>query len=189
MNAPVCSKVTQVVASSAAPLLALGVVLLAGLPLAHAATPPGLLARVERVDAGDCFVAIAEDGARLRVRLLGVDAPTAPQGKLPGQPFGEAAQAHLTRLIGGRTVRLVPYGREGSAQTLAVVFVGPTNVNVEMVAQGLAEVDRGAMSPAYRRDLKVAERKARRDRVGMWGPVARRESAAAFRSQVGIQDD
>ncbi len=169
MDAPVPCKVTKVAASFAAPLLALGVVLLAGLSLARGATSPDLLAKVERVDAGDRFVAFAENGTRLQVRLLGVDAPEVPQGKLSGQPFGEAAQAHLTRLIGGRTVRLVPFGREESARTLAVVFVGPTNVNVEMVAQGLAKVDRGATSPAYRRDLKVAERKARRDRVGMWG--------------------
>ncbi len=182
MNAARTFRVTWVAAALAILLLASGQALLPVHRLAHAATPPSLLAKVERVQGGDSFVAITENGTQLRVRLMGIDAPAVPHGQLPGQPFGEAAQAHLARLIGGRTVRVVPYGREGSDRTLAVVFLGPTNVNVEMVTQGLAEVDRGAASPAYRRDLRVAERKARRDRVGMWGQEGpRRETQAAFR--------
>jgi endonuclease YncB( thermonuclease family) len=41
--------------------------------------------------------------------------------------------------------------------------------------------------PAYCRDLTVAERKARRDRVGLWGQGATGESLAAFRGRGGIQ--
>ena len=128
-----------------------------------------------------------ETGTPLRVQLLGIAAPAVPHGQRPGQPFGEAARAHLTRLIGGRTVRVVPYGREGADRILAVVFLGPTNVNVEMVAQGLAKLDWGVACPAYCRDLKVAERKARRDRVGLWGQEASGESLAALRGRGGIQ--
>jgi len=170
-------------------LLALGVAILASPLLVTAAPPRALVAQVERVSAGDSLVAVAETGAKLRVRLLGIDAPEVPNGKLPGQPFGEAAQAHLTRLIGGRTVRVVPYGRDGEDRILAVVFLGPTNVNLEMVTQGLAEVNRGAARQVYFRDLRVAELKARRDRVGMWAQGASRESPTAFRRRVGIPGD
>ena len=176
-------------AALAAPLLALGVALLPGLRLAHAAAPRTLLAKVERVSDGANLVAVAETGTTLRVRLLGIDAPAVSHGQLPGQPFGEAARVHLARLLGGRTVRVVPYGREGSDRILAVVFLGPTNVNVEMIEQGLARLDRGVACPAYCRDLRVAELKARRDRVGMWGEGASCESPAACRRRVGPQGE
>ncbi len=72
---------------------------------------------------------------------------------------------------------------------LAVVFLGPTNGNVEAVAQGLARVDRGAASPAYPRNLRVAERKARRNGVGLWGQRARGESPTACQRSMGVLDD
>jgi endonuclease YncB( thermonuclease family) len=84
---------------------------------------------------------------------------------------------------------VVSYSREGSDRLLAVVFLGPTNVNVEMIAQGLAKLDWGVACPAYCRDLKVAERKAKRDRVGLWGQGASGESLAALQRRVGIEGD
>jgi micrococcal nuclease len=170
---------TRAGGSLAALVLALGVALLSPLHLATAATPPSLLTKVTRVSTGDSFLAVAETGTPLRIHLLGVDAPEVPEGQQPGQPFGEAARAHLSRLIGGRTVRVVPYRRTGPDHLLAIVFLGPTNVNVDMVGQGLAKVDRGVGRPAYYRDLRVAELKARRDRVGLWGERARCEVPAA----------
>jgi len=189
MSAPRHSKAHRVASYLAAPLLAIGVGLLPSPHLAHAAPPPTLLAKVERVDTGDSLVAVAENGTQLRVHLLGIDAPEVPHGKLPGQSFGAAARDHLTRLIGGRTVRVVPYGRDGLERILAVVYIGPTNVNVEMVEQGLAAVYRGAACQAYCRDLRVAELKARRDRVGMWGQGTSGESQAAIRRRSRIQGD
>lgn len=156
---------------------------------AHAATPRTLLAKVERVSDGGSLVAVSENGTKLRFRLLGIDAPEAPHGNMPGQPFGEKARDHLIRLIGGRTVRVVTYGRDGHDQLLAVVFLGPTNVNVEMVEQGLAEVHRGAACQAYCRDLRVAELKAKRDQVGMWAQGAGYESPAAFRRRMQLAGD
>jgi endonuclease YncB( thermonuclease family) len=185
MSAHLPLEATRVGACVAAPLLALWVALLPALRPAHAAVPRTLLAKVERVSTGNSLVAVAETGTRLQFRLMGIDASEVSHGQLPGQSGGEAARGHLTRLVGGRTVRVLTYGREGDDSLLAVVFIGPTNVNVEMVEQGLA-VYRGAECQAYCRDLRVAELKARRDRVGMWAQDRDSESPSRVRRRVGI---
>ncbi len=76
------------------------------LPSAHAATPRTLVAKVERVSDGDNFTAFSSNQTKLRIRLLGIDAPEVPHGTKPGQPFGEDARDYLDHLIGGRTVRM-----------------------------------------------------------------------------------
>jgi endonuclease YncB( thermonuclease family) len=144
------------------------VALLFLLGLAQATTSRTLLAKVERVSDGETITAFTSDQTKLRIRLLGIDAPEAPQGKKPGQPFGEESRQYLSRLIGGRTVRVHTYGQDGSGRILAVIFLGPVNVNLEMVQQGMAEMFRGAPCKAYCRDLRVAELNAKRHRVGMW---------------------
>jgi endonuclease YncB( thermonuclease family) len=149
----------------AAPLV---VALLYLLGLAQAATSRTLLAKVERVSDGETITAFTSNQTKLRLRLLGIDAPEAPHGKKPGQPFGEESRDYLTRLIGGRTVRMETYGQDGYGRILAVIFLGPINVNLEMVQQGRAEMYRGAPCKAYCRDLRVAELSAKRHRVGMW---------------------
>lgn len=149
----------------AAPLV---VALLLPLGLAYAATSRTPLAKVEHVSDGETITVLTSDQTKLRIRLLGIDAPEAPHGKKPGQPFGEQSRQYLTRLIGGRTVRVQTYGQDGYGRILAVIFLGPINVNLEMVQQGMAEMYRGAPCKAYCRDLRVAELNAKRHRVGIW---------------------
>ncbi len=69
-------------------------------------TPRTLVAKVERVSDGDTLTAISSNQTKLRIRLLGIDAPEIPHGEKPGQPFGEDARDYLDHLIGGRTVRM-----------------------------------------------------------------------------------
>ncbi len=165
------------------------VALLSVPPSTHASTPRTLVAKVERVSGGDTISAFTYEGTKLRIRLLGIDAPEVPHGEKPGQPFGEEAREFLTRLIGGRTIRVETYGPHGFDHTLAMVFLGTVNVNVEMVQQGLAEVYRGAPCKAYCRDLRVAELRAKQDRIGMWAQGASYESPATFRRRWNIQGD
>jgi len=164
-------------------------VLLIPCPSAHAATARTLVAKVERVSEGDTITALTSNGTKLRVRLLGIDAPEVPHGKKPGQPYEEEARDYLARLIGGRTIRVQTYSPDGFNRTLAMVLLGTVNVNLEMVQQGLAEVYRGAPCQAYCRDLRVAELRAKRDRVGMWAQGDRYESPAAFRQRMRIRRD
>jgi len=101
--------ITRIVWNSVLLLCFLSAVLVAS-PPALAATPRSLSATVERVSDGDTVVAITANQTKLRIRLLGIDAPEIPRGKKPGQPYGQEARDYLDHLIGGKTVRVDVYG-------------------------------------------------------------------------------
>jgi endonuclease YncB( thermonuclease family) len=151
--------------------------------LAFAAPPRTLRATVERVADGDTLIATAEHGTRLRMRLLGIDAPEVPHGKTLGQPYGVEARFYLARLVINRPVQVELFGADAYKRILAVLWVEGTNVNVAMVRAGLAEVYRGVRCAVYCRDLTEAEAKAQRERAGMWA-MDRYESPANYRKRV-----
>ncbi len=158
-------------------------------PFAHAATPRILVAKIERVSDGDTVTALTSEGTKLKIRLLGIDAPEVPHGKKAGQPFAEEARDYLDHLIGGKTVRVEAYGPDEYKRVLAVVWDEQININLLMVAMGYAEVYRGAPCQVYCQELEDAEAKTRRDRVGMWAQGASYESLRAFRQRLRIRGD
>jgi endonuclease YncB( thermonuclease family) len=139
--------------------------LLAG--AADAARVRLLSATVARVEDGDSLIAFSAE-RRLRIRLLGIDAPELPHESAPGQPFGPEAAAHLAGMVRGKTVRLETYGRDRYNRLLAVVRVDGESVNVALVRAGLAHVYRGETCRAYCAELESAEREARQARAGLW---------------------
>jgi len=156
---------------------------------APAATPRTLVATVERVADGDTLVALSSNGTKLRIRLLGIDAPEVARGTKPGQPFGEEARDYLEHLIGGKAVQVDAYGPDRYKRILAVIRDEQVNINLLMVAMGYAEVYRGAACQGYCRELEEAEAKARRDRSGMWAQGNKYESPAEFRKRMRIRGD
>ncbi|HSD52181.1 MAG TPA: thermonuclease family protein [Candidatus Methylomirabilis sp.] len=132
---------------------------------AHGATPRTLVAKVERVSDGDTLTALTSEGTKLKIRLLGIDAPGVPHGGKPGQPFGKEARDYLDHVVGGKTIRVDAYGPDTYHRVLAVVWDEQININLLIVAMGYAEVYRGAPCQVYCQELEEA--KARRDRVGM----------------------
>jgi endonuclease YncB( thermonuclease family) len=117
--------------------------------VAFAATPRSLVAKVDRVTDGDSVTATTSDGTKLRIRLLGIDAPEIANGAKPGQPFGEEAREYLDHLIGGKVVSVDAYGPDRYKRILAVLWDEQINVNLLMVAMGYAEVYRGAACQVY----------------------------------------
>ena len=91
----------------------------------------------------------------------------------------------MDHLIRGKHVRVDSYGPDPYHRVLAVIWDGPVNVNLLIVAMGYAEVYRGAPCQVYCRELGQAEVKARQDRVGMWRQ-ANYESPAAFRRKLRV---
>ena len=90
-------------------------------------------ATVERVSDGDTLVAITANQTKLRIRLLGIDAPETAHGKKAGQPFGLEARNYLDHLIGGKTVKVEMYGPDRYKRILAVIWDEQINVNLLMV--------------------------------------------------------
>ena len=149
----------------------------------QAAPPRSVLATVERVADGDTLMATSENSTRLRIRLLGIDAPEIPHRGKPGQTYGVEARHHLLRLVLNRVVRIELFGSDAYRRLLAVIWHDGANVNVEMVRGGFAEVYRGARCQAYCRELADAERRAQGERAGIWAQE-QYESPAAYRRRV-----
>ena len=153
---------------------------------AHAANLRMLTATVDRVTSGDALTAISASGDKLRVRLLGIDAPEIEHDQRTVQPFAKEARDYLEHLIRGGRIKLEIYGKSRQAHLLAVLWRDQLNVNVLMVAMGYAEVPQDMACEAYCRELRLAEKRARRDRMGMWEQGTSYESPAAFRRRFGI---
>ena len=109
----------------------------------------------ERVLDGDTF---KSDGTR--VRLWGIDAPE------KGQPFADEARARLKELIEGKAVRLEWKDKDQHSREVAIVYAGSTNINLQMVKEGLAWHYEYFAPDA--RDLAAAEKAARKSRKGLW---------------------
>jgi hypothetical protein len=108
-----------------------------------AGTPRTLTATITRVADGDTVSALTASGTKLRVRLLGIDAPEIAHGDNPGQPFGEEARQYLAHLIGGKTVQVEAHGPDRYKRVLAVVFDDQVNVNLLLAGSRGPGRDRG----------------------------------------------
>ena len=58
----------------------------------HAASPRSIIATVQHIADGDSVTALSDNNTKLRIRLLGIDAPEIANGAKPGQPYGEEAR-------------------------------------------------------------------------------------------------
>jgi endonuclease YncB( thermonuclease family) len=125
--------------------------------------------KVVQVYDGDTVIA-AENGNEITIRLVGIDAPEISREKhLPGQPFCIKSKEYLSSLVLNKVVDIKFYGKDASGRPLGEIFVENKNINIEMVAAGLAEVYRG--KPAQ--NLKIskyreAQKKAKEAVKGIW---------------------
>jgi micrococcal nuclease len=99
--------------------------------------------KVVRVVDGDTLT-ILDHGEKVRVRLVGIDAPETSRSKRdPGQPFAQKSKKHLAGLLLNKAVAVKSYGRDRYGRILGEVFLDGTLINLVMVKVGLAEVYRG----------------------------------------------
>jgi len=106
-----------------------------------------------------------------RVRYAGVNTPEVAHDGQPSQPLADEACLLNRRLTQGRQVRVQidkekydQYGR-----LLAYVFLPDgTFVNGALVEKGLATVYTTPPNVRYDRDLLTQQRRAMRERVGLW---------------------
>jgi endonuclease YncB( thermonuclease family) len=125
--------------------------------------------QVIRVTDGDT-IKVTNNGKTSVIRLVGIDAPETSKGKnKPGQPFSRKSTKHLAGLVLNKSVEIQSYGTDRYGRTLGVVYYNGTNVNLEMVKSGLAEVYRGKSSKGFDNGpYWKAEKDARGDGRGMW---------------------
>ena len=123
------------------------------------AVPPPFEGRVVAVHDGDT-ISVLRHGHSVRVRLHGIDCPEL------GQAFGRAAKRAASSLVFKREVRVVPVDVDRYGRPVARVFLGSTDINLELVRRGLAwHFVRYAPHDSA---LANAEREARSARRGLW---------------------
>ena len=115
--------------------------------------------RVVGVHDGDSITVLASGNEQIKVRLEGIDAPELKQ------PFSQSAKEALSSLVFGKEVSFERVKKDRYGRTIAIIFVGQTNVNLELVKQGFAW-----RYDAYSKDavLLDAQNSAKVARRGLW---------------------
>lgn len=134
---------------------------------AHAAplTTSEVNGRVGRVVDGDTLILVTHSGAKLTIRLAGIDAPE------KAMPFGDSATKMLSNLVGSGevTVQMTKTDRYGRA--IGKVLSQDSDVNLALIRHGMAwhyiryaHEQTSEDADAYAK----AETEARKNTVGLW---------------------
>ena len=91
---------------------------------------------VIKVADGDSFTCKMKSGKKQFIRMSGIDAPEIKQ------TYGQNARHALNTALLGKTVRLKNISQDRYGRTLATVYVGNEDQNLNMVATGNAWVYR-----------------------------------------------
>ena len=122
--------------------------------------------QVLSVGDGDTITLISP-GGKTKVRLACIDAPEMSQ-----RPAGPASRQALQALLPvGSTVELKEHTTDRYGRTVAEVFKGRTNINQQLVGQGMAFVYRKYLKGCDRNAYDRLEGQAATQRRGVWGPT------------------
>lgn len=119
-----------------------------------------LSGKVVGVTDGDTITVLTPMREQIKVRLAEIDAPE------HDQPFGYASKQFLSAMVFGKEVTLLVQTKDRYHRSIAIVYIGNTDVNLQLVKNGTAW--------AYRKYLKdplisKAEDYARSAKLGLWG--------------------
>lgn len=154
----------------------LGALVLPALPGCEAEPAPiGEVVTVQHIADGDTFTARDAAGVRVRVRVLGIDAPEAATDDKPAECGAGQARAALASLLtvgAPVTLELDPkteptdrYGRR-----LAYVAANGRDVGAELIANGMAAAwqPRSAATHARADRYRAAQNAAQEAHAGLW---------------------
>jgi endonuclease YncB( thermonuclease family) len=118
-----------------------------------------LKGRVVSVADGDTITIIGDENTQYKIRLNAIDAPE------KSQDFGQKSKQQLSNYVFGKDVTVKWKSKDKYGRVLGTVFVGNTDINLQMVRDGFAHhYKRFDNSPAY----AAAETEARQNRRGLW---------------------
>ena len=114
---------------------------------------------------GDTVRITAKAGNKVTIRLACIDAPETSQGS-----SGKWSTATLKGLIQGKPISLKPQVKDRYGRTVAEIYQGSTNVNLEMVKRGAAFAYRKYLKQCDSDAYLTAETAAMNRKLGVWGP-------------------
>ena len=129
-------------------------------PVAAAAAGPATLVSVGD---GDTIRVTTAKGQKVTIRMACIDAPETAQGE-----SGTQATLVLKQLLGAGPVEIRPQTVDRYGRTVAEVYAGGRNVNLEMVRMGMAYAYRQYLSGCDENAYLGAEAQAERSRQGVW---------------------
>lgn len=134
-------------------------------------TPHGIAVTIDSIIDGDSLRAVLNDET-IEIRLLGINAPER------GECWADEARSVLTEAVVHGSTTIVPDERDQYGRLLAYVYVGETNVNRQLVADGSAIAI--AVDHEYLPDFLAAEEEAIALERGLWNPTACGSSSDRF---------
>ena len=189
-------------------ILGFGAVLSLGLALnsygaRRKATPPEIVSTratfLECHDGDTCTVK-SPDGLRLKLRLLGIDAPEVgkpgrksgrrlTRGK-PGQAYGPEARAALVSRVVGKTLPIEIHGSDPYNRYLALIWTDPAkkgpSLNETLIREGNGYAYSGEnVETAIRAWAVAAQDEARKAKRGLWKLAEPPEDPSLFRRKSG----
>ncbi|RME97413.1 MAG: hypothetical protein D6768_19730, partial [Chloroflexi bacterium] len=126
-------------------------------------TPNRNVGQVVAVLAADT-IQVALAGQVVTVKYLAIEVPA------PDAPFGPEAVEINKLLVEGQTVRLEQdvTNRDDAGNLLRYVYVGNTQINEEMLRQGVAKFVFSPPDTKYAARLQEVEQAARLNKIGLW---------------------
>jgi micrococcal nuclease len=143
-------------------------------PTSLFATPAAAVrAEVERVVDGDTIIATFDGGRRENVRLIGIDTPEKPGGRLPAECFGTEATAFTSVLLPPGTPVLLTGGAETRDiydRLLAYIHRAADGlfVNMALAREGYAAALPIPPNTDYTAHFAAATEAARAENRGLW---------------------
>lgn len=114
---------------------------------------------------GDTVRVTSRQGEKVTIRLACIDAPETSQGS-----SGKWSTQTLKGLIQGKSISLKPQVRDRYGRTVAEIYIGNRNINLQMVQVGAAYVYRQYLKQCDRDSYLRAEDTATKKGLGVWGP-------------------
>jgi len=114
---------------------------------------------------GDTVRVRSQQGNTVTIRLACIDAPETSQGT-----SGKWSTQQLKRLIEGKAISLKPQVKDRYGRTVAEIYVGNRNINLQMVRDGAAYAYRKYLKQCDRDAYLQAEDAASKRKAGVWGP-------------------
>ena len=113
---------------------------------------------------GDTVRVTSRQGEKVTIRLACIDAPETTQGV-----SGKWSTQILKGLIQGKSISLKPQVKDRYRRTVAEIYAGNRNINLQMVQVGAAYVYRQYLKQCDRDSYLRAEDTATKKGLGVWG--------------------
>ena len=140
---------------------------------------PGLVSgpvTLVSVGDGDTVRVTSRQGEKVTIRLACIDAPETSQGA-----SGKWSTQTLKGLIQGKSISLKPQVKDRYGRTVAEIYVGNQNVNLQMVQVGAAYAYRKYLKQCDRDAYLRAEDAATKKGLGVGGPYKPAQAPWAYR--------